>query len=428
MSHRFQIKCDWVEPNGLNQEIANTSASLRIFLNGNSLTSVANSRSNSISNQVVLAAYPLAQWIVSSWWRILWECPPPANRPTAWRMSHEMAAAGHGYVWPPIVFEPDGEAVRISIKHSDKCHIEPIRYITDAEGWVYRDELKGVLSDFVAIVCDRLSDLDLRSNDLCFAWDELREEMMDPALSRFRRKEAMLGFDAGEAPDDLVDLFLQLEGEYGQVASDELAYASVGDSVQEKLNQIIMASEEGAVKGRFEVGGFTPDVGHESPWITGYSLADKLRVRLSNESQPLDDKSLAALLGVSPNILKSQKSQAVPAGVVRKTGFDDVSIAFRKGGSEARRFEAARFLCEHISSSPQERILIESDTYSRRQQVQRAFAAEFLCPIRGLTEFLDGDYSSSARDDAAEYFKVDERVVRRQLINFRPEGLPFLEL
>jgi len=51
------------------------------------------------------------------------------------------------------------------------------------------------------------------------------------------------------------------------------------------------------------------------------------------------------------------------------------------------------------------------------QKFQRAFAAEFLCPVSSLVEFLDGDFSESAVEDAASYFTVSEQTVEALLIN-----------
>ena len=58
-----------------------------------------------------------------------------------------------------------------------------------------------------------------------------------------------------------------------------------------------------------------------------------------------------------------------------------------------------------------------TDLSTARQKFQRAFAAEFLCPIDELKAFLDDDYSESAIEDAAAHFDVSERTVESPLAN-----------
>ena len=48
---------------------------------------------------------------------------------------------------------------------------------------------------------------------------------------------------------------------------------------------------------------------------------------------------------------------------------------------------------------------------------QRAFAAEFLCPIEALLARLDDDLSDDAIEEAADHFGVSERTAQSQLVN-----------
>jgi Zn-dependent peptidase ImmA (M78 family) len=61
--------------------------------------------------------------------------------------------------------------------------------------------------------------------------------------------------------------------------------------------------------------------------------------------------------------------------------------------------------------------LASTDLSTARQKYQRAFAAELLCPVDAVVNFLDGDLSESALDEAAEYFEVGEITVRSLLSN-----------
>ncbi|MBN8454098.1 MAG: hypothetical protein J0M31_13580, partial [Candidatus Accumulibacter sp.] len=90
----------------------------------------------------------------------------------------------------------------------------------------------------------------------------------------------------------------------------------------------------------------------------------------------------------------------------------------RKRNPGGKRFELARFLGEYLRPAADElRWLVSTDLWTFRQKYQRAFAAEFLCPIDSLTSFLNGDFSSYAIEEAAAEFDVSEQTVTSLLRN-----------
>jgi len=90
----------------------------------------------------------------------------------------------------------------------------------------------------------------------------------------------------------------------------------------------------------------------------------------------------------------------------------------RKKHSIAKRFELARFIGDYILHDGQgEAWLASTDLRTSRQKYQRAFAAEFLCPLDSLQAYLNKDYSESAIEDAAEHFDVSPQTVESMLAN-----------
>ena len=51
--------------------------------------------------------------------------------------------------------------------------------------------------------------------------------------------------------------------------------------------------------------------------------------------------------------------------------------------------------------------------------MQRAFAAELLCPFASVNDMLDADYSEEKQNDVADYFRVSPMTIRTQLVNRR---------
>jgi len=92
----------------------------------------------------------------------------------------------------------------------------------------------------------------------------------------------------------------------------------------------------------------------------------------------------------------------------------------------AKRFELARLLGDYLlTENTDKQWLTSTDLFTSRQKYQRAFAAELLCPINALQEYLKNDYSESAIDDATEHFQVSQTTVNMLLRN---NGLIFSPL
>jgi len=70
-----------------------------------------------------------------------------------------------------------------------------------------------------------------------------------------------------------------------------------------------------------------------------------------------------------------------------------------------------------LAAPAEDHWLPTTDTATARQKLQRAFAAEFLCPITTLQEYLNGDLSEEAIEDAGEHFEVSSVMVRSHLAN-----------
>jgi len=65
---------DWQDSEGLQgAELAATFASLRIDVEGETLTQVFDTRARTIRSHVFVPLYPIAEWLASNWWFLLFE-------------------------------------------------------------------------------------------------------------------------------------------------------------------------------------------------------------------------------------------------------------------------------------------------------------------------------------------------------------------
>lgn len=433
MSTPFSIECEWSEPRSGRPELAHTDAFVEICIGDRCATRAENAFSGSVTARPLLSAYPLALWLAGSWWRLRWETAVAAGRspPLDWRLSHELPASGMGFVWPALTFRSDGDAVRASMRPSAPTAFEPLRYIESFDCWLTGAEFERGVQVFVERVCARLAERGLAATPLQVLWGELDAERRDPEATQYRRLEAILGFDPDAADESTVDAFLALRGQAGDAARTELAYAAAGADPGGKLADIVKAAHAEGTRGRFEVPAKVAVQGGGAllPWERGCRLADALRDTCGFASAPLSDGALAGLLGLTAERLHEtgDARSAAPLGLAIRDDAD-ARFVFHRRNALGRRFEAARLIADHLLAPAADRWLPATDADTARQKAQRAFAAQFLCPIGPLTAFLDGDYSDERLEDAAEHFRVSERAVRSLLVNNRLAGGELLEV
>lgn len=359
-----------------------------------------------------MSAYPLALWLASNWWRLRWE-PTVAPLSSDWRMSHEMPAAGFGYLWPALRFESDGENVLITCTPSPDTSTEPVRFLSHFSVAIPGRAFEHAIERFINTVIARLGSL---QTDLQSLWDFVNRERADKNTARERRLEAQLGFDAGESPAGLLSEFHALEESIGTAAMEEVAPICAGDNPIRKLREIEALAGSQGILAQPQVPKLEQMPASTPPWERGWVAARRWRSDLRWNGAPVDDSALADLLSIG-QLLDHQTVIASPLGLAVRESQGNSRLHFRKRHRLGRRFEAARFLAEHALAPNTDSWLPITDARTARQKAQRAFASEFLCPAESLNAFLAGDFTDDNIEAAADYFQVSEIVVRRQLIN-----------
>jgi hypothetical protein len=426
MNNGFSATAEWLSSeNGL-PEVRSTAAFVAIAFGDLVATRHLDEWSQTVRSAPRLSAYPLATWFAHNWWRLLWEPSTVAMRQKhEWRMAHEMPAAGYGFIWPRLIFDSDGSNVDAHCLPSRAIGPQTVKYLERFNASVPASEFERTLDRFISLVISRLDALNVTETELHALWAELNEERKDPEASRLRRWEARLGFDPDEAPGGLLQRLQKLMSEAGAAATEEVAPACAGDHAAQTFSEIVKLAKTAGVPGRISIKlpDFSSPIGKTSgdpePWRWSKELARQVRKQVASQDKPITDNELAGLLGIqSPVLLMKGDEHPKPLGLaVRNSHPGEAKFIFRRMGRTARRFEAARFLADSIIAPSDDKWLPETDAKTVRQKAQRAFAAEFLCPIESLVEFLGGDYSSEAINDAADHFSVSTTAVVSQLQN-----------
>jgi hypothetical protein len=408
-------------------EVLATTGRLRLQVGEVNLTEHDDTFSKTIREEVLVSAYPLAFWLAGNWWRLLHEPRPPERlRPTTdWRLAHEWPAANAGIIWPALVIASEGSTVQFQAETAAGSRQQSIRYLNrlPVPVSIPREQVEATLDVFIASVLDRLEAWDAIHTELLDLWQEVKAERTDAEASRYRRLEACLGFDPDEGPEPLMEQAIRMAATMGARNFSEIApvYGRASHGNAAGLQQLQQLLQSPALEARLQVFEvvFQKPMQSRSPWRRAQQLARALRQHLGLSNEPIPTDLLCDLFGLKRQVFESTlppTRQPIAVAVPGPTG--KIALHLRKFYPSARRFELARFIGDAlVTGSRTESWYVSSDIPTDRQKIQRAFAAEFLCPAEGALEQLSGDYSEPAVEQVAERFGVSTEIVNNLIAN-----------
>ena len=299
---------------------------------------------------------------------------------------------------------------------------QPVHYLADRRESVPVEDFINAVDTFMDLVLSRLDAVKLEAPDLRNLWEEVRAERGNAEIAEFRRIEAMLGSEPDELGSEIVERFVNLGAIIGSSVLGEIASACASNDPMRQLSKINQVAEMTGISGKFslpKIDAQEQGPNHQPPWVRGQQIAHAVRGAIGLNSQAISDQNLSALAELNDvqAFGEAYGTERLPVGIAVRQRSDKVKIVLRKRNRAGRRFEFARLLCDHLLSSPNDKWLPATDTKTIRQKWQRAFAAEFLCPIDSLIARLDDDFSDDAMEEAADHFGVSERTVTSQLVN-----------
>jgi Zn-dependent peptidase ImmA (M78 family) len=428
MFEDLRIEFAWLERETGNALERAFTASIGVAVGEEYLTRLDDLGARTVSNQVRASVWQLAGWFAANWWRLRWE-PAPAqwwNDPD-WRMSHSMAAAGGGYVWPNAIFASDGDSMGISSKPKWKgAPFEPIRYINQVDARITTAEFEQKIDAFMDGVLSRMQSFQLNDDSLPSLWAEIIKERGDPEVSRQRKLEAMAGFDPDQAPTEVLENLLEDQNDLGSNALAEMA----AEARHEIGAAMTIIEELGRARSNPKLGGFrarvpelrlpaTVSEGGDAPWRKAVDLARHARDQWGLGTKPVRNKTLADILGATAAVFSDAPivKTPIPLGI-RARRANEFDIYFNRRNPTTRRFAASRLLGDHLYFTNRERLLPATHTKTSRQKFQRAFAQEFLCPIDALREKIQtAEPNEDDISEAAAHFHVSPLMVRTTLVN-----------
>ena len=413
----LKITTNWVNSDEKDVLFAQTASNLQIDVNSIPLTKNVNIWTRKVEDHIVVSTYPLAEWFAYYWWRLENELMPGSHTEITWRFAHEIGSANHGFVWPKVAFASDGEAMNIYSKviGLPGQSVEYIGERDDVQTLPLTDFQKEV-SAFISSTIERLGEL---PSELKEMWHIVQEEISDPEKCIVRKIEAALGFDPEECPEDLLNKVFALQKQVGNSSTKEVAPFLREESFRDGLLGVKgFSSSLSILSDEIQI----DKTKNLLPWQEGVEIARQIRKKLHLGERPLVDSCLRDLLGISKKDFDAYGAMkdSLPVSVGKNAKGSSLEIIPRaKPRNTGRRFELARLLGDAlINDSRKDEWLISSDYRSARQKRQRAFAAELLCPINALEGYLNGDYSETKQEAAADHFYVSDYTVKTLLVNY----------
>lgn len=421
---KFKFVHEWRCSGNDAPEYFHTMAELALHIGNVNVMQNEDIWSRTIRESVLVSAYPLALWLASSWWRLNWEpLPRRGVRPTLdWRVAHELGAANHGFVWPQILFASDSEVMQVWAVATSANDNQSVRYLNglDVPASIPIEDFQHGVEDLIISVLNRLDATDCPGTDLWNLWQVIQEDRANLESAKYRRLEAEMGYDPDECPEELIEKALAFEQRMGTSSFSELAPVYGKSATQTPL-----AAIEELADSRGLTGVPTAQCPQEAqslpgaPWERAVAAARAVRQTMGNTYDAIDNNQLYDLLGLKASEVEQWSPAKRYEAAIAVPGVNkQFKFVPRKAHPMAKRFELARFLGDYLATGQANgQWLTSTDLGTSRQKYQRAFAAEFLCLIEALQDFLQDDYSESAIEDAVQHFQVSQQTVESLLVN-----------
>lgn len=415
-----------IDPDTAFDEVA--TCTLRLSINNRLMTRIVDEQQQRHDGPRV-SAFRLAEWLLWNWWRIRWEPSRSGGDSLSWQQAHETASIGGGWLWPRLTFESDGQTVGIRSAESDATVTEPVSYLGhDDEQFVSVEDFERGIDAFVQVVIAHLIENKLSPNPVRRMWSELQNERDDPNLTTYRRFEALLGHNPDEGDDKIIDQLTKDRTVLGEHATNEVAADAPPTAGVVTAHSLLNVARQTGFEISDRNGASSPMTdntmtlmesdhpGPIVPWQVGQNAAQALRRSEGLGDRPIADRLLCEMCGI-PGGAFTKSSTIKPPMAYTLSNKKGKRIVFRARVPTGRRFDAARLLGDKLLVRNGESLQPATSTHTFRQKMQRAFAAELLCPFDALVARLDGDHSDDSIDEAAKKFRVSPRLVALRLEN-----------
>lgn len=378
---------------------------------------------------VYVPLYPLAEWMVANWWRLLFEIESSERaKDPLYERRHNLRWAREGYSIPSLSFHAVGDHVQLRWEPELLAH-HRVEFLESGSAYVPLDSTKRNLRTLITAVVSRLSAANITETFLQREWNVVGNTIGEEA--EFCIAAATLGLDPYDIDDSTTAAIITVaESIPPRVRREFFSVASRGElhKQSDDIGMAIASARRNVADLRRlrDLRDCIPPTGDSNsylPWELGYRAARELRRALNMGVRPLGSlPDLAEALRVDASQLLTAIADQPPGlhayeAVVATNQNDSPSFVVSRKHDTAKRFQICRGLYEFLSGDDDGPWLVTTGL-SDRQKRNRAFAAEFLAPASGIRERVASSVVSSEEvDELAQHFGVSSDAVVHQLAN-----------
>jgi hypothetical protein len=432
---------EWADPLGARgEELRATWARLSIIVADRPASRLLDLRTQTVRDAVYLPLYPLAEWFVANWWRLLFEIESPARSNQAeYAERHQLRHAREGYSLPNLSFTAFGDVVQLNWSPESLVH-HSVEFLEEGAAHVPLEQFRSRIAAFVTSVVGRLRDQGVLDTFLEREWNAITNVSSEE--EQFCVAAAELGIDPFAADGDLAGTIINVSAEVpstvrreffaatapAQLVHDASSFKAGIERARENKTELPsllrlqdrLSEKEVVQRVRRKL--LQTANGFEAPWHEGYDLAREARMELGVPDAPFPSfHDLAVALRLEEaNLRAAMFEQPIPTSlyetIVATNRKGSPSFAMKHRFEHAERFQFCRGLGDFLLESGQEWLITRA--LSDRQKRNRAFAAEFLAPAAALRAKVSGSIVASEEvDELAAHFGVASQTIVHQLAN-----------
>ena len=427
---RFEF--DWVDSDGIKgPELSTTWAALQIVARDSVITRILDGRSKSVRDFIFVPLYPLAEWLATHWWFFATEYPNPSKLgDPEFRHRHSLNSSREGYAFPDLHVTSSGTRTFLAWG-SGAPKWSKVEFLDQGYASLNSAEFRQACSDLIDSVIRRLESSGIENSYLQEEWAAIQSTELDEEELKFCESAAALGWDPYDLKDSQRDDLLSLGNALGELTDETVQVVNPSD-IRDQTSAIVSAIGI-SKQNRVPIGHLNSkqepfDLNYLgiSPWQVGYERARKFRQQLRLDGLPIPaipilakvlDLNLELVNEVTNPVQVLSKTPLVD-GVVTLNDDQSACFAFRQFSDTGKKFGLCRALAEVLSPVQSGALLTQS--HSERQQLNRAFAAEFLAPSDSLRQKVTRQIVDDEEiDDLADEFGVSPFVIKHQIENHR---------
>ncbi|MBV9497631.1 MAG: hypothetical protein JOZ54_25575 [Acidobacteria bacterium] len=422
---------EWADPLGARgPELRATWARFAIRIDQRYASRVFDQNVKTVRESVYLPLYPIAEWVASNWWRLLFEIESSERAADpSYERRHDFRWAREGYSVPPLSFTAVGNVLQLQWM-PEILSLHQLEFLETGSAYVSLGTAQQSLRAFVTAVTERLVACDISDTYLQQEWRVVANT--DAEEAEFCVAAATLGFDPYDLEEAVAASIVAVAESLPTNIRREFFIVASRENLREQ-SAVIKDGIEQLRENRADLRSlryFRDSIPPASanglaPWEDGYDAARALRSDLKAGVRPIQSfDDLADILGVGHSqflaaIVDQPLAGRAYEAIVATNHLEGPVFRTNPRHDTAKRFHVCRGLYEYLSGNDDGPWLVTTGL-SDRQKRNRAFAAEFLAPSAGIRERVRSRViPGSEVEELAKHYGVSTDAIVHQLRNHR---------